>query len=99
MSLFQVFQSRQDGSVDFYRGWKDYKNGFGDLNGEFWLGNENIYLMTKNRDRKLKIELTYGQEVAYANYNAFSVGNEYQKYKLFLEFPRTGSPPGKIALQ
>lgn len=29
---------RQSGKVEFFRNWKNYTAGFGDLNDEFWLG-------------------------------------------------------------
>ena len=51
-----VFQKRLDGSVDFYRGWADYKRGFGNLNGEFWLGLDKVNRLTKLRNR-LRVEL------------------------------------------
>lgn len=34
----QVFQRREDGTVNFFRGWEAYRDGFGKLTGEHWLG-------------------------------------------------------------
>jgi len=36
--IFQVFQRRQDGSVNLFRNWTDYAAGFGNPAGEYWLG-------------------------------------------------------------
>ena len=86
-----VFQKRLDGSVDFYRGWKDYKRGFGNLNGEFWLGLDKIHRLTKERSRlHVDLEETTGK-TAYAEYDFFGVASERSKYKLSL-----GTYSGKL---
>ncbi|CAC5413910.1 Fibrinogen-like protein 1,Fibrinogen-like protein A,Angiopoietin-1,Angiopoietin-related protein 6,Fibrinogen C domain-containing protein 1,Angiopoietin-related protein 2,Angiopoietin-2,Fibrinogen C domain-containing protein 1-A,Angiopoietin-related protein 1,Tenascin-R,Ficolin-3,Tenascin,Fibrinogen C domain-containing protein 1-B,Angiopoietin-4 [Mytilus coruscus] len=78
-----VIQRRQDGSKNFYRGWDDYKNGFGDPTGEFWLGNEHIYKLTSQGRYQLRITLEdWNGDTSYATYNTFSLGNEDSSYKL-----------------
>ncbi|XP_020608578.1 microfibril-associated glycoprotein 4-like isoform X1 [Orbicella faveolata] len=79
-----VFQKRLNGSVNFYRGWADYKNGFGNLNGEFWLGLDKIHRLTNTKNRlRVDLEDTTGK-TTYAEYDMFAVTSERTKYKLSL---------------
>ncbi|XP_073251470.1 angiopoietin-related protein 7-like [Porites lutea] len=79
-----VFQKRLDGSVDFDRVWKDYKQGFGNLRGEFWLGLDKVHRLTKERS-KLRVELEdFNGQTAYAEYDLFGVAGEGNKYRLTL---------------
>lgn len=78
-----VLQHRHNGSVSFNRTWKEYKKGFGNLKGEFWLGNDKIHLLTKAKDMILRIELEdFGGIREYAKYEQFYVSNEYLQYRL-----------------
>ncbi|CAG2205854.1 unnamed protein product [Mytilus edulis] len=45
-----VIQRRFDGKIDFYRTWKEYEHGFGNLKGEHWLGNDKIHILTSGGD-------------------------------------------------
>ena len=80
-----VFQKRFDGSVDFYLDWGDYKRGFGNLNGEFWLGLDKINRLTKEGKHNLRVELTDTQgQTDHADYDMFAVASERVKYRLSL---------------
>ncbi|XP_052386270.1 microfibril-associated glycoprotein 4-like isoform X5 [Carassius gibelio] len=78
-----VFQRRMDGTVNFYRPWDQYKRGFGNVEGEYWLGLENMYQLTSNRTYKLRVDLEdFEGNKAFALYSSFSVGPESDGYKL-----------------
>ncbi|XP_031167226.1 microfibril-associated glycoprotein 4-like [Sander lucioperca] len=70
-----VFQRRLDGTLNFYRGWNQYKTGFGSGTGEYWLGLENIYYLTNNRKSELLVDMEdFEGRKAFARYSSFSVG-------------------------
>ena len=41
----------------FNKNWATYQNGFGDLNSNFWWGNEFLHLVTKDTPQELKVDL------------------------------------------
>ncbi|XP_062239000.1 fibrinogen-like 2a [Platichthys flesus] len=78
-----VIQQRLNGSVSFNRTWAEYKKGFGNLRGEFWLGNDYMHLLTKAKDMVLRIELEDFEGVReYAKFDQFYVANEFLRYRL-----------------
>ncbi|ALC39858.1 maker549, partial [Drosophila busckii] len=78
-----VIQRRVDGSVNFNRTWEEYRNGFGDLRGEFWLGLEKLHLMTKFQPHELYIQLEdFKNGHRYAHYTNIAIRNESELYKL-----------------
>uniref|UniRef100_A0A7N6BZ01 Fibrinogen C-terminal domain-containing protein n=1 Tax=Anabas testudineus TaxID=64144 RepID=A0A7N6BZ01_ANATE len=81
-----VFQHRRNGSLDFYRGWRDYKLGFGEPSGEHWLGNDIIHKLTSSQESSLHIQLKdrEGNE-AYSHYDRFYIDGEDKNYSLYAE--------------
>ena len=78
-----VFQRRMDGTVNFYRNWADYVKGFGDLNGEFWLGLNKIHRLTQATNTTLRVDLAdFDGEKRYAKYTTFKILDSSRKYQL-----------------
>ncbi|CAC5415359.1 Fibrinogen-like protein A,Ryncolin-4,Angiopoietin-related protein 7,Angiopoietin-related protein 1,Ficolin-3,Ficolin-1-B,Techylectin-5A,Ficolin-2,Ryncolin-1,Tenascin-R,Fibrinogen-like protein 1,Angiopoietin-1,Fibrinogen C domain-containing protein 1-A,Tenascin-N,Ryncolin-3,Tenascin,Fibroleukin,Fibrinogen C domain-containing protein 1,Techylectin-like protein,Ryncolin-2,Angiopoietin-related protein 6,Techylectin-5B,Angiopoietin-related protein 2,Angiopoietin-2,Microfibril-associated glycoprotein 4,Fibrinoge len=84
-----VFQRRINGKVDFYRGWKEYKEGFGSLQNEFWLGNDRLHVLTSQGKYELIITMEdFSNQNRYAKYDNVKVGDEESKYVLTYDSER-----------
>ncbi|XP_058833167.1 mucin-19-like [Topomyia yanbarensis] len=78
-----AIHNRFDGSVDFYRTWREYKTGFGFLNGEFWLGLDRIHQLTYGKPHELLIVVEeYNGHRAVAKYSRFAIASEKENYRL-----------------
>ncbi|XP_061118380.1 tenascin-like isoform X3 [Conger conger] len=79
-----VFLRRQDGKVEFFRNWRNYSNGFGDVSSEFWLGLGNLHKISAAGQYELRVDLRDQGEEVYAQYDSFKVNEPRGRYKLNL---------------
>ncbi|XP_071128201.1 uncharacterized protein [Mytilus edulis] len=78
-----VIQRQINGLVSFDESWNKYKEGFGNVNAEYWFGNEYIHALTTNGLHRVHIILEKSNiNVRYAEYASFLVGDESSKYVL-----------------
>ncbi|XP_067341368.1 tenascin-like isoform X1 [Channa argus] len=79
-----VFLRRQNGKLDFYRNWKNYTAGFGNVNDEFWLGLSNLHKITSSAHYELRVDMRDNGESAYAQYDKFSIAEPRTRYKVYI---------------
>ncbi|KAK4322012.1 hypothetical protein Pmani_007214 [Petrolisthes manimaculis] len=89
-----VFLSRQQQNpqLDFNRTWSEYKEGFGNPYGEYWLGNDNLHFITYGRSYTLREDfysLSYG--LSYDTWQSFKVNDENNRYHLSLSGDAAGT--------
>ena len=82
-----IIQQRLNDSDSFNKNWTEYRNGFGDPNGNFWLGLQRIRDIVSQRGSTF--ELYIGMQsfhptdtYRFALYKSFNVGSEEEKYTL-----------------
>ncbi|XP_071836767.1 angiopoietin-2-like [Apostichopus japonicus] len=76
-----VLQQRRSDSVNFYRSWKDFRNGFGFLGSEFWIGNEKIAVLTNQKRYQLRMDFeNVAGENYYVTYEEFRISDEWGDY-------------------
>uniref|UniRef100_A0A8C8DGP8 Zmp:0000000846 n=1 Tax=Oncorhynchus tshawytscha TaxID=74940 RepID=A0A8C8DGP8_ONCTS len=81
---WMVFLRRQSGKLEFFRNWKNYTGGFGDINAEFWFGLANLHKLTTAGQYELRVDLRDKGESAYAQYDKFTIAEPRSRYKIHI---------------
>ncbi|XP_041833206.1 angiopoietin-related protein 5-like [Melanotaenia boesemani] len=82
---WMLFQRRSGKEQRFDKDWKEYKNGFGALTNDHWLGLQKVFSLTNDKSKRwmLRVDLwDHEGGSAFAEYSDFSLGNEEMNYKL-----------------
>ena len=70
----------------FYVDWESYKKGFGNLKGEFWLGNDYLHRLTASASMVFRIDMEdYEGDRRFAKYTTFAVAGESDNYRVTID--------------
>ncbi|XP_022049215.1 angiopoietin-related protein 3-like [Acanthochromis polyacanthus] len=81
-----VIQQRKDGSVNFDQTWATYENGFGDFQGDFWLGLKKIHSLACQGNSVLQIRVEdWKQDKRFIEYRFYLDGPQ-NNYTIHLSY-------------
>ena len=80
-----VWLRRVNNSLSFARTWKEYENGFGRPDGNFWLGLEHLHTLTNTGDWMFRAEMeSWKGEMKWVEYKNFCISDKTDNYRLIL---------------
>jgi Fibrinogen beta and gamma chains, C-terminal globular domain len=70
--------------VFFNRTWKEFKEGFGDVSGDYWIGNDRLHSLTKDGNYRLRVDVQTINDCnwQWAEYDTFIVDDESTGFML-----------------
>ena len=78
-----IQRNRLNSQLSFYKNWKEYEDGFGDLEGDFWAGLKLMNHLTQRGQWEIKVDFQNDDHTwSYLHYNQFSVGSTSEEYPL-----------------
>ena len=90
-----TFLRRMDGSVSFNKTWNEYRSGFGNTEGEVWLGLEKMHHLTTTHALSLRVDMeAWNNATLWSEYSHFSIDSEAENYKLHVSGYDTTSTGG-----
>ncbi|GFN76758.1 tenascin-r [Plakobranchus ocellatus] len=79
-----VIQRRERNDVSFFKNWAEYREGFGNMETDFYIGNERIHQLTTKAEYELRITVEKDEQEYIADFDTFSLKSEQDKYALQL---------------
>ena len=78
-----IQRNRKNSRLSFNKHWREYEEGFGDLNKDFWAGLELMHTLTQRGQWEMRVDYyNSGNPWSYLHYNQFSVGSASEEYPL-----------------
>ena len=76
-------RNRINSQLSFNKNWREYEEGFGDLNKYFWAGLELMHTLTQRGQWEMRVDYQKNDKSrSYLHYNQFSVGSASEEYPL-----------------
>ena len=78
-----IQRNRKSSQLSFNKNWREYEEGFGDLNKDFWAGLELMHTLTQRGQWEMRVDYQKNDKTwSYLHYNQFSVGSASEEHPL-----------------